>query len=123
METDKKMSLARSDLLDEFELKMLFEQLDIENKFEDMIRLLLWYKRTILVHYELTNPVFDYNINRHSLSNISDVYRLDIITIINMVPEGTYRFLELLRMRLFKGENLRKVQKILMKRIYGEVLY
>lgn len=123
MNTNKKMSLARSDLLGEIELMHLFEQLDNEYRFEDMIRLLLWYKRTILVHYEMTNTIFYYNIKKSNLEDISDIYKLDIITLLNMVPKGTYQFLELLRHKLFKDVTLRKTEKQLMRKIYGEVLY
>jgi hypothetical protein len=117
---DKEMGYANSDDLTEIELMHLFEKLDNEERYFDMLKIMLWYKRTILTHYQLTHTVFRYNISTADLSavKIDDVYLLDIITIVKGIPVGSYELLDLLRVTLFKNKNLEKEERRLMKRVY-----
>ena len=59
---DKLMKDASYDLLPENELCILFEKLDIAERYADMFYLLTKYLRTITKHFENTSSVLNYNL-------------------------------------------------------------
>jgi hypothetical protein len=75
---DKLMKDARLDLLTEQELWILFEQLDMVERYADMLSLLMKYTGSITKHFEATSAVFRYNLQHKwnwdlkTLGNLSE---------------------------------------------------
>ena len=60
---DIQMELFRGDLLDQQSLVILFERLDLTERYSDMMRLAISYPKIICDHYDATFDYFCYNIS------------------------------------------------------------
>ena len=79
------MILCRNDLLNYQNLCILFEQLDLMERYEDIITMVMHYPGIIINHYEVTSEIFRYNIEHKWIWDLnkltsmsSDQWKMDL---------------------------------------------
>lgn len=127
---DTQMKLFNSDSLDEQSLIMLFERLDLVEKYSDMMRIAISYPEIICRHYDATCDLFKYNITNKWNGDLieteimtTDQWKMDLLTTILRIENGYVdksNFVELIREKVFKNiEDLYGKYKKMKKRMYS----
>lgn len=121
-----KLKLMRKDLLVEQELYFLFEELDLVERYNDMLNLLIHYPKYIGNHYEITSDFFNYNIgskwdwNLDNIENLSiDELKCDLITVLQLKGSRKMKIQKLVYDKLFKNQDVEEEEKRIHKKLYG----
>ena len=121
---DIKMKLLCEDLINEEEACMLFEQLDMMERYSDTLRLLIQHPRLIHNHFEATSNIFHYNIEHKWDWNLQyltfltpDQWKLDLIYTIDLI--NNTKLSKIIQSKLFEDKSIKKEYKKIKKRLFN----
>lgn len=87
---DEQIKMMRSDRLDAFELNILFEKLDLEKRYPDMLHMIIIYTPYINRHFEITSCVFNYNLEHDWDWNTYSIDKDDLEDLYKTILNGSY---------------------------------
>jgi|SRR5690606_13218258 len=124
---DNKLRLMKKDLLIDQELCILFEQLDILQRYHDILSLIIRYPRIIEFHYEATSGLFHYNIKYNwdwnldnNLFSNPDETKFDLITMLRLKDSNNKKLQQLVLDKLFKNKNIEEEYANIIKKIFSK---